>query len=348
MQALSEAQFRAATDGGVPDPEQVDAELWSLAVPMPGGHLAYTLSVVHVGADGHGAGGAVTVVDPGWETAEGRAALSSLLASLGRGIEDIAWIVATHAHPDHLGAAAALGRASGARLLLHEREQAGIDRERALLAAGGSVYDPSGWGIPDAEAERITAQAAGSRGRPGPEDRADHLLRDGERLPIPGVDWEVLWTPGHTAGHICLVDRARRIILTGDHVLPHVFPGVGLGPGGPGERPVADYLDSLDRLASFDGFAVLPGHGYRFSGLGERRAEMTAHILTRAGEVAEVIARDPEATVWEVASRLSWSAGWEGLKQSPMLASALLQTGMHLDFVRSGGAGPGDLAARER
>ncbi|MFC7766629.1 hypothetical protein [Leucobacter soli] len=58
----------------MPAPELVDrradgTELWSVAVPMPDSLLAYTLTAVLVAGAGAGAyAGAVTVVDPGWET----------------------------------------------------------------------------------------------------------------------------------------------------------------------------------------------------------------------------------------------------------------------------------------
>lgn len=333
MQALSEAQFRAATDGGVPDPEPIAEGLWSVPVPMPGDLLDYTLSVVHLGPDG-----AVTVVDPGWETPEVHDRLETALASLGRRVADIRHIVVTHAHPDHVGAADALRRATGARLLMHEREQAGLERLRAGLTPD-APSTVAGWGAPDEALDRLEQGIARvSEGVVLP-DPADVLLRDGEPLPIPGFECEVVLTPGHTEGHICLVDRGRALVFSGDHVLPNLFPGVGLGIGADpsAENPVAAYLASLDRMAPFDDLDVVPGHGYRFRGLASRRREMADHILARAGEVAAALASDPAASTWQMASQLTWSAGWERLSQGPMAASALRQTDLYADFVRAGG-----------
>ncbi|MBN9612118.1 MAG: MBL fold metallo-hydrolase [Actinobacteria bacterium] len=363
MRAVSEAQLRAATEGGVPEPERIGAqwrgstgsqaesvgtELWSVAVPMPeaasrGGAagLGYTLSGILIAENG-----AVTVVDPGWETPEAHAELDRMLAAQGRGIGDIAHIVVTHAHPDHVGAADALRRISGAKLLMHEREQAGIERVRASAVDGDGGGDPadfiSAWGVPGGQQERLAEQLLRTRRSFGLPDPAEVLLRDGDRLPVEGAEWQALWTPGHTAGHLCLVDEERRLLFTGDHVLPTMFPGLGLGIDLglrlPGEsNPVADHLASLERLRPYADYEVLPGHGYRFTGLTARLDEMQDHIRTRAGEVGRALAADPEATVWEIAPRLSWSAGWERLSASPMLASALLQTGYYAEFVRNGG-----------
>jgi len=350
MQAVSEAQLRAANEGGVPQPERIDAvahagsdgtELWSVAVPMPGAAasggaagLSYTLSTILIAENG-----AVTIVDPGWETPEAHAELEHALAALGRGIADVTHIVVTHAHPDHVGAADALRRASGARLLMHEREQSAIDRVRAE-GAGDPDALTADWGVPSELKQRLAEQLLRTRRGLELPDPADAVLRDGDRLPIAGADWRAIWTPGHTAGHLCLADAERKLLLTGDHVLPNMFPGLGLGLDlglrGPGEsNPVVDCLASLERLRPYADSQVLPGHGYRFTGLGTRLDEMRDHIRTRAGEVGAVLADDPDATVWRIAPQLSWSAGWERLSASPMLASALLQTGYYVEFVRT-------------
>jgi len=354
MRVLSEGQFRAATKGGLPEAEPIHrpddaAEIWSVPVPMPGEQLEYTLSAI-VRPRG-GAGRDVTVVDPGWAAPETHAHLAAALGRLDRELADVSHIVVTHAHPDHVGAAAELRRLSGARILMHEREQLAIDRARAAESGGGVDVARlvREWGVPSEVADRLAATAGLTRGGADLPEAADVLLRDDDPLPIPGVDWRVLWTPGHTSGHICLVAQAERILVAGDHVLPTVFPGVGigvdwgLGPAdGDAESPIAAYLGSLDRLRPYDDFQVLPGHGYRFSGLAERRAEASGHILTRAREVAASDAAAPGSSIWELASGLSWSAGWENLERGSALPSALLQASMYRDFVREGG-----LAAHE-
>ncbi len=61
------------------------------------------------------------------------------------------------------------------------------------------------------------------------EPFADLLVEDGDVLPIAGREVRALWTPGHTAGHLCLVDEGDGLLFTGDHVLPRINPGIGLG-----------------------------------------------------------------------------------------------------------------------
>lgn len=329
MIPVSEEQYRAATSGEMPRPEVIRDGLWSVPMPMPGAHLAYNLAVVGIAPSG-----AVTIVDPGWEAPGSDDLLDGFLRSQGVGIEDVQNIVITHAHPDHIGSAASLRARSGAQVVMHRREQRSIDV--GATGTRGLAERMREWGVADSVtavlAERmIAAERAG-----GVLAQADLLVDDGDLLSVEGLDWRVLHTPGHTPGHICIVDAEHELILTGDHVLPTVFPGVGLGAG-LGTIPPDDYLHSLGRLAPYDDFEVVPGHGYRFRGLRERRSDAVAHALRRAREVERVLGDDPAASIWDVASRLTWKGGWARLSSGWMLYSGLVQTSMYREFVASGG-----------
>src|SRR5699024_2100119 len=118
----------------------------------------------------------------------------------------------------------------------------------------------------------------------------DQRVRDADLLPIPSREVEVAWTPGHTGGHVCLVERATEVIFTADHVLPGINSGLGLGGVSP-TNPIADYVAALERVAQFDPFVVAPGHEYRFRGLAERAEVLREHHLKRAREVEAAMGR---------------------------------------------------------
>ncbi|MET0829399.1 MAG: MBL fold metallo-hydrolase, partial [Microbacterium sp.] len=299
--------------------------LWSLPMPMPGVLLSYTLAVVHLGP-----GGAVTLVDPGWGLPDSHERLGGFLRSRGRRLSDVAKVVVTHAHRDHLGFADELGAVSGATTVLSRREM------RALTVGAATKIDQfdrmRAWGAPPDVARHIADLRRARRIGVRPPSGAVLLVEDGDVLPIDGVTWRVVLTPGHTAGHMCLEDADRRVLFSGDHVLPTVRPGIGLG-GRLESNPVADYLSSLERIESFEDFEIVPGHGYRFRGLRWRRQDAVEHTRRRAREVSAVVASDPDASVWDVASRLTWTAGWEQLVSTHLLFSGLAQTEMYREFV---------------
>lgn len=329
VRASSTAQRDAWDARRLPEPECVADGLWAFAVPIPSSGLPYTLAYAFTGSDG------IHVVDPGWDAPESVTSLESALAALGAGLADVATIVVTHHHPDHLGAASRLRKLTGARLVLSAPEA-------DVVAQAGDRDDPAryeetleAWVVPASRHDELRT----SFDHPSlvPAVDADVLVADGDRIELGDAgSLDVLLTPGHTSGHMCLVDRARGVVLSGDHVLPRIYAGIGIGTL-PGTDPLGDYLDSLDRIAGIGDLEVLPGHEFRFTGLADRCQEIAAHHLRRTAEVAALRPELGDAPVWEYARRLTWTAGWDGL-DGFHLHSALRQTDMHLELVRSGRA----------
>ena len=185
------------------------------------------------------------------------------------------------------------------------------------------------WGVPVDRRAELTLPRPPTSADLVPQ--ADVLVNDGDRLNIPGREILTVLTPGHTGGSICLADAEHSVLITGDHLLPNMFAGLGLGAPTP-NNPIADYLHSLDLIDRDDRTEVLPGHGYRFTGLADRCAASKAHHLTRNREVTEVIDADPGAPIWNIAAQLSWTVGWTRRLTGFYLHSALRQTSMHRDY----------------
>jgi glyoxylase-like metal-dependent hydrolase (beta-lactamase superfamily II) len=287
-------------------------------VPMPAGMLPYSLAYLIEDDRGR-----LHVVDPGSPTDEAIGTLRSAVDALGRTPAEVVGIILTHLHADHAGGAAALHEATGAPLQIHEREA----EAASALDRGVPAPDLETWGVPaDQQAElRAAATAPVAPRLPSP----DRTLTDGDLLDVPGRRLRALWTPGHTPGHLCLHDEDAGLVFTGDHVLPTINSGLGLG-GPTATNPIADYLAGLRRIGALGGRA-LPGHEQPFTGLAERCAELAEHHLRRAREVAA----HPRGTVWDVARDLTWTGGWDALRGFTLL-SALSQTALHRDFVAGG------------
>lgn len=79
----------------------------------------------------------------------------------------------------------------------------------------------------------------------------------GEELFIAGYNFKVLFTPGHTSNHLCLLDRSKKILFAGDHIC--LVPP-GLMQYGKDEHLVKLYLDSLAQLKAMDLEAVYMCH----------------------------------------------------------------------------------------
>lgn len=333
-------------------------ELWVQSVPMPGGEgPQYVYSMVFITEHG------VTVVDPGWPYRDDFRAsiaqpLNDFLTQRGRSIQDIKAVIATHAHPDHLGAAGPLAQLANAKLVMSSREWTSVEQARGDRPANPdrfalteeSIGAPAGAldldKLPGAKETKGAKDANTSTTRDRwffPKQRPDVLLEDGDRLDQLGIPelsdlpWEVVITPGHTDGHMCLIDRAQKILIAADQIIPTIFPGIGLSVAPAPGNPIEQYLDSLVRISEFDDYRVLSGHGYCFADLPARIEETAQHVLRRAREVQNILSQNEKGeavSVWSMASKMTWSAGWDGMVKSPRLLSGLRQTMMYRDLVQ--------------
>lgn len=161
------------------------------------------------------------VVDPGMGAA---GALVARAAELGLRIHLIA---DSHGHIDHIIDNAALKRASGAPLAIHPDD----------------AYRLSGENIYGLEVEASVAE----------QD-----LQEGDVLKIGDLTFRVLHTPGHTEGSVCLLERHRRLLLSGDVVFRGSYGRTDL-PGGNEQQMVSSLKRLLGEVPS--NTRILPGHG---------------------------------------------------------------------------------------
>src|SRR4051795_8423130 len=122
VEITGSAQHEAWQLRALPPVEQLRADLWSIPVPM-GGPLRY-VSVYAFALDGGGLG----LLDTGWESDAGWAALTDGLAQIGGGLEDVRGVLVTHLHFDHLGLARRVREASGAWLAMHPADARLVSR----------------------------------------------------------------------------------------------------------------------------------------------------------------------------------------------------------------------------
>jgi glyoxylase-like metal-dependent hydrolase (beta-lactamase superfamily II) len=314
----SVAQHGSALARTTPEIEQVREGVWAIPLPLPhAGVVESTLCYTLANADG-----GVHLIDPGWGTDDNRDRLEAGLRVAGFELSDVRSITATHLHSDHLGLGMLLRAEFGIPVALHRAEQAALARPMYADPAATLL----GWGVPPEHSDELAAVAP--RAKPTGIE-VDVTLDDGERLDIPGRDVRVVATPGHTAGSICLLDATDGLFFSGDHVLPIINPGLGLGGFADGDDPIGAALDSYARVEAHDDAEVCPGHGYRFRGLAVRSRQIADRHRRRSAEIAALAGADPGATVWTIASRVEWTDGWQNLRGFLRL-SALAQTEMHL------------------
>src|SRR6185437_2051246 len=109
------------------------------------------------------------------------------------------------------------------------------------------------------------------------DQRVDRLLHDGETLVLDGAvpdRWQVLHTPGHAPGHVCLWNADEGTVVVGDMVA-----SVGTILIDPIEGDMAAYLTQLERLARLEARLALPAHGEPIDRPSETFRRYIAHRL---------------------------------------------------------------------
>jgi len=197
---------------------------------LPVGPLQCNCSVV-----GDEASREAIVIDPGDD-------LDEILALIEKHHLQVKQIVITHAHIDHVGGAMKLRALTGAPILLNQNDY-------ALLK------------MLDVQATWIGMATPG-------KVEVDQTLGQADVVKAGSLEGQVLHTPGHTEGSICLYFPAEKRLIAGDTLFAGSIGRTDL-PGGSFEK----ILDSLhDRvLALPDETVVVPGHG-PLTTIGEERA----------------------------------------------------------------------------
>ena len=159
---------------------------------------------------------AITLIDAG-----NGAQINSLTSHLQKGglaVEDVVKVIVTHAHADHIGGLEDVCQKAHPEILIHEAEAHSLQG-------------------------RIPEQSI-------------IKLRGGERVETEKGVVEVIHTPGHSRGALCLYDRQRRTLFSGDTVFPGGFFGRCDLEGGDAKALVA----SLEALLKLNVDILLPGH----------------------------------------------------------------------------------------
>jgi glyoxylase-like metal-dependent hydrolase (beta-lactamase superfamily II) len=322
-------QERSWRAGTFPQVDRVQPGLWSIPVPIPRNPLRYVIVYAFELRDG------VAIIDTGWSTEEAWQALRDGLRVAGYDIADVRCALITHIHPDHYGLAGRLRDESGAWVALHPADaellpqRYGVDID-TLIERMRLLMEECG--VPESVRDELTTASMGIREFVALAE-PDVLLEDGARIDLPGWQLRALHTPGHSPGHCCFHETERRLLISGDHILPRISPNIAVHAQQQ-DNPLAAFLESLRRVRGLDVDDVLPAHQWRFSGLTDRVDELVSHHRARLDETERVVVELGDPTCWDVTQRMTWSRPWPEVT-GHMRRAAVGETLAHLTLLES-------------
>jgi glyoxylase-like metal-dependent hydrolase (beta-lactamase superfamily II) len=171
-------------------------------------------------------------------------AIAAALAEANLRVQDLKRIILTHQDIDHVGSLHDLVQASGARVLAHATEAPCIDGTLQPRFARSEVL-----------AQRPELRPVAERFVPTP---VDEQLQDSTYLDLAG-GVRIIFTPGHTPGHICLYLERTKTLIAADALTAN--EGILMGPNQSATPDMAAATRSVQKLAELDLEVIVCYHG---------------------------------------------------------------------------------------
>jgi glyoxylase-like metal-dependent hydrolase (beta-lactamase superfamily II) len=278
--------------------EEILPGLYRINVPLPGSPLKATNSYVIKGTERS------LIIDTGWNREDCMAALVSGLKECDVDLKKADFFI-THMHADHAGLVSTLAE-EGARIYFG-RADAEIIRSATPEHWEKQIDFARQCGFPTDELDRAIGSHPGRRYSPSNSLNLC-VSKDSDTISIGDYLFECIETPGHTAGHICLYERDKKIFICGDHILVDITPNITLSAED--RNPLKEYLMSLDKVYDLDVELVLPGHRSIFRNQKERIRELKEHHQTRLREIISILGKGKQ-NAFQVASQMTWDIGYK-------------------------------------
>ena len=299
--------------------------VYSIEVPLPGNPLRNLNSFLIRGESGN------LLIDTGFNMNACLDAIRHGLDEIGVHMEDTD-IMLTHLHADHSGLASSL--VSGSSMVFMN----GADLELFHKL-----------GKPDFEVERNSRYASfgfsedelnqNKRVNPAiiylPAKEIDYTpVEDGHIFNLGNCRLRCVTTPGHTPGHTCLYDEENGILFSGDHIIFGISPNITSWPGT--EDSLGDYLKSLEMVGRLEVNRTFSAHRMIEGDIKTRIAELIEHHHARLDEAESIVRKRGTATVYDVASEMTWSIRAKDWADFPLAQKwfAVGETHSHLEYLR--------------
>lgn len=271
---------------------QIEGNIYTIPVPLPNNPLRQLNSYIIKGEERS------LVIDTGFNRAECRAALTEGLAEIGIDMER-ADIFLTHLHADHSGLAAELASADS-KIYISRRD--GELLTMSMTKGLGRLDEYRSFGFSEDELANFWENPSMKYRQDAPANFT--YVADGDVLNYGGHRLEVIFTPGHTPGHVCLYDRANKIMFLGDHVLFDITPNITTWPFF--DDPLGHYVHSLMDISIYDVRLPLPAHRSVHGTMAERIGTIIEHHGTRIREMLDVLAANPGLTPYDMSGMMTW------------------------------------------
>jgi glyoxylase-like metal-dependent hydrolase (beta-lactamase superfamily II) len=256
--------------------------------------MTFRLNHVHVYVLVHN--DEVVLFDTGLDISGSLNLLKKDLESIGQSIKAVRDIYITHSHGDHCGMAGLIKKESGAIIHLSaaaDESHRNYSKTDLLNLKMKKFY--LAHGLTEQEVDNTIAVFGATRDIVAAFN-GDDCLQPNEIGEFGGWQFEAVFTPGHSNGHMCFYFRKEGILLSGDTVLPHITPNLSPDLFDENFRPLENFLASLDAVAKLPVRKIYPGHGSALENLQARVRELHLHHAERTQLVLNCLGVTPQTS----------------------------------------------------
>ncbi|WP_026895000.1 MBL fold metallo-hydrolase [Clostridiisalibacter paucivorans] len=285
--------------------EKILSNLYRIEVPLPNNPLKVLNSYVILGTDRN------LIIDTGFNRKECKNAIEEGLNKLKIDLNNTDFFI-THLHADHSGLVTQLAT-ENSKIYCSK-----YDGNIINLSTGNTQWSDyrkfaQTTGFSEDELEILATKHPGFKYNTS--EKIDFCyIEDGDIIDIGEYSFRCLHTPGHTKGHMCLYEKSKKILISGDHILGDITPNISLWSDE--YNPLGNYINSLDMVYDMDIDIVLPGHRSILKDHRKRIDELKGHHRQRLDEVIDIL-EDKEMIGYEVASNMHWDMTYENFEEFP-------------------------------
>jgi glyoxylase-like metal-dependent hydrolase (beta-lactamase superfamily II) len=307
--------------------EEIASDFYRVEIPLPDTLLKSVNSYVIRDRERN------LIIDTGMYNDECFDAMQAALKKLNVDLTKTDFFI-THAHGDHIGLVTRLIY-GGSIVYINELDAQIISKIKTgvILSEIKTLLKISGF--PEKDPEKILPPRIKDEFR-SRDTLPFRFVEDTDIIERGEFRFTCVKTPGHSRGHMCLYEPDKKFLISGDHILKDITPGIQGRINE--ENSLKDYLSSLDKVYALDIDRVLPGHRAIFGNCKARIEEIKEHHRQRNNEVLAIL-QEGSRNIYEVASQMTWNVDCDSWDSFPVVQSffAMGETFAHLRYLEEDG-----------
>lgn len=243
------------------------------------------------------------IIDTGFNNEENRKNMDDLIKNLDLDLTKTKLFL-THLHSDHVGLAKYLENKGISEIFMSK-----VD---GFFIENGINVDDYQWQniLKNAKLQGLLEENVDINNHPGfknrPKEKFTYTkLEPGDKLNIGEFSFEILDEAGHTPGMVGLLEKDKKILFCGDHILGKITPNITYWADEYGDS-LGIYLKNIEKIKDFDIKYLFSSHRFLIDDVNGRIDELICHHEERLNDTLAIVKSLKKANTRDIAKSMSW------------------------------------------